>query len=115
MKGFIYSDSFFIQDGLEHLYGYHSKKTKYLTRRDTIRKILEQQSEKFDQGIRPKAAIVSIDKPYIWPIVRGKENKPVEFGAKLHKLKIDWISFIEHLSLSAFHEGNRLEQTIWKA
>lgn len=103
------------QDVLEHLYGYHSKKTKYLRRRDTIREILEQQSGKFYQGIRPKAAIVSIDKPYLRPIVRGKENKPVEFGAKLHKLQIDGISFIEHLSFNAFHEGNRLEQTIWKA
>jgi len=62
-----------------------------------------------------KAAIVSIDKPYIRPIVRGKENKPLEFGAKLHKLQIDGISFIKHLSFSTFYEGNRLEQTKWKA
>ena len=104
-----------IQDDLEKQYGYHSTKAKYLKRRDTIRKILDQQSDKFYKGIRPKEAIVSIDKPYIRPIVRGKENKAVEFGAKVHKLQIDGISFIEHINFNAFHEGNRLEKTIWKA
>jgi len=90
---------------------------KYPTdvRRSTIKKILTQQDEKFNKGIRPKGAIVSIDKPHIRPIVRGKEIKSVEFGSKLHKLQIDGISFIEHISFDAFHEGNRLKKTIWKA
>ena len=104
-----------IQDELEQQYGNHSKKARYLKRRKTIRKIYEQQSEKFYKGIRPKSAIVSIDKPYVRPIVRGKENKSVEFGAKLHKLQIDGISFIEHISFEAFNEGTRLRKTIWKA
>jgi len=104
-----------IQEELEKQYGYHSTKARYLKRRNTIRKIYEQQSDKFYKGIRPKHAIVSIDKPHIRPIVRGKENKSVEFGAKLHKLQIDGISFIEHISFDAFHEGNRLSKTIWKA
>lgn len=104
-----------IEDKLEFSYGQYTQKPKYQRRRATIRKILEQQSAKFYKGIRPKQAVVSIDKPYIRPIVRGKENKSVEFGAKLHKLQIDGISFIEHISFEAFHEGNRLQQTIWKA
>jgi len=104
-----------IQDNLESEYGCYSLKARYQRRRATIRKILDQQSNKFYKGIRPKDAIVSIDKPYLRPIVRGKENKPVEFGAKLHKLQIDGISFIEHISFDAFHEGNRLQKTIWKA
>lgn len=104
-----------LQDQLEQQYGYYSMKTKYLIRRNTIRNIYEQQSEKFYNGKRPKQAIVSIDKPYIRPIVRGKENKSVEFGAKLHKLQIDGISFIEHISFEAFNEGTRLKETIWKA
>ena len=103
------------EDKLEAIYGPYTLKSKYQKRRATIRKILDQQSAKFYKGIRPKQAIVSIDKPYIRPIVRGKENKSVEFGAKLHKLQIDGISFIEHISFDAFHEGNRLQQTIWKA
>ena len=104
-----------IQGQLEEQYGDHCTKARYLKRRNTIRKILEQQSDKFYKGIRPRSAIVSIDKPYIRPIVRGKENKSVEFGAKLHKLQIDGISFIEHISFEAFNEGTRLSQTIWKA
>lgn len=59
-----------------------------------------------------KHRIVSIDRPYIRPIVRGKENKRVEFGAKCNNIQIDGISFIEHLSFDAFNEGVRLEECI---
>ena len=104
-----------ILEELELNYGFNSLNAKYLRKRQTIKTILKQQSDKFYKGERPKQAIVSIDKPYIRPIIRGKENKPVEFGAKLNKLQIDGISFIEHVSFEAFHEGNRLQKTIWKA
>ncbi len=102
-------------DELELEYGMLSKHENYKKRRQTTAMILDQQSNKFYKGIRPKHAIVSIDKPYIRPIVRGKETKPVEFGAKVHKLQIDGISFIEHLSFEAFNEGTRLQTTIYKA
>lgn len=102
-------------DYLQLTYGVIKKHSKYYRRLDTIRHILKQQEDKFYLGIRPKNAIVSIDKPHIRPIVRGKERNTVEFGAKLHKLQIDGISFIEHLSFEAFHEGIRLKKTIWKA
>ncbi len=59
-----------------------------------------------------KDRIVSLSKPYIRPIVRGKENKPVEFGAKVNKLQVDGISFIEHFSYNAFNEGTRLKEGI---
>lgn len=88
---------------------------QYKARKEAIDVILAQQGQKFYQGERPQGAVVSIDKPYIRPIVRGKEIKQVEFGAKVHKLQIDGISFIEHLSYDAFHEGNRLPQTIFRA
>ncbi len=52
-----------------------------------------------------KHRIVSIDRPYIRPIVRGKENKRVEFGVKVNNIQIDGISFIEHHSFEAFNEG----------
>jgi hypothetical protein len=102
-------------DILQLRYGVLKHHPKYHRRLNTIRKILEQQWDKFFKGIRPKEAIVSIDKPYIRPIVRGKEKNPVEFGAKVHKLQIDGIGFIEHISFEAYHEGNRLQKTIWKA
>ena len=104
-----------VLDQLEERHGTLSKDESYKKRRQTTAKILEQQSDKFYKGIRPKRAIVSIDKPYIRPIVRGKETKLVEFGAKVHKLQIDGISFIEHLSFEAFNEGIRLQSTIYRA
>ena len=82
---------------------------------ETIRTVLEQQSEKFYKGVRPQSAIVSLDKPYLRSIVRGKEVKPVEFGAKVHKLQIDGIGFIEHQNFDAFNEGTRVSQTLYKA
>ena len=46
------------------------------------------------------------------PIVRGKENKTVEFGAKSNNILIDGISFIEKVSFNAFNEGTRLRHCI---
>jgi len=48
---------------------------------------------------------------HIYPIVRGKETKAVEFGAKVHKVMVTSISFIEHLSYENFNEGTRLKQS----
>lgn len=62
---------------------------------------------------------MNLSKPYVRPIVRGKEVKSVEFGAKVNKLQIDGISFIEHLSFDAFNEttryisGIRLQRTLF--
>ena len=39
----------------------------------------------------------------------------MEFGAKVNKLQIDGINFIEHLNFNAFNEGTRLKNTIYKA
>lgn len=78
-----------------------------------IRKVCEQQQLRFEAH-QVKDQIVSIDKPYIHPIVRGKESKSVEFGAKVNTIQIDGINFIEHLSFSAFHEGIRLPQGVDK-
>lgn len=55
-----------------------------------------------------KDRIVSISKPYVRPIVRGKEVKSVEFGAKCNNIQVDGLSFIEKLSFNAFNEGTRL-------
>jgi len=76
-----------------------------------IQKILVQQTLRFE-GQEVKGLIVSIDKAYIRPIVRGKESKRVEFGAKVNSIQVDGINFIEQLSFEAFHEGIRLPQCI---
>ena len=56
--------------------------------------------------------IVSVNKPYVRPIVRGKEAKNVEFGAKCNNILVDGLSFIEKLSFNAFNEGTRLPHCI---
>ena len=87
----------------------------YYKRRSVIKKIYTQQSALFYTNKTPQDRIVSIDKDYLHPIVRGKEIKPVEFGAKVNKFQIDGISFIEHLSFDNFHEGRRFKETVFKA
>jgi hypothetical protein len=81
----------------------------------TIEKVYEQQHQKAygsaDEKIKDR--IVSLYKPYVRPIVRGKEVKPVEFGAKVNKLQVDGINFIEHLSFDAFNETTRYQQGIY--
>ena len=56
--------------------------------------------------------IVSVSKPYVRPIVRGKESRNVEFGAKCNNIQVDGLSFIEKLSFNAFNEGTRLPHCI---
>ena len=76
-----------------------------------LKEVFRQQSA-LAQKKEVKHRIVSIDRPYIRPIVRGKENKRVEFGAKVNNIQIDGISFIEHHSFEAFNEGVRLRESI---
>jgi hypothetical protein len=82
---------------------------------DIITKVYRQQKNHFDSN-NPRESIpdriVSISKPYVRPIVRGKEVKNVEFGAKCNNILVDGISFIERLSFSAFSEGTRLGHCI---
>lgn len=80
-------------------------------RLSVIRKVCEQGKELFE-GRKVSDRIVSLDRHYIRPIVRGKETKTVEFGAKVNNIQIDGISFIEHLSFKAFNEGIRLKDCI---
>lgn len=88
---------------------------QYYRRIATIKKVYRQQEAYFKTGEKIKGRIVSIAKDYLRPIVRGKEVKPVEFGAKVNKLQIDGISFIEHISFDAFNEGTRLQSSVFKA
>jgi hypothetical protein len=85
---------------------------KYHEMIKVIRKVLKQQQDIFETGGSVPDRIVSISKSYIRPIVRGKETKPVEFGAKVNMIQFDGINFIEHLSFNAFNEGTRLVKSI---
>ena len=83
-------------------------------RMQTIVKVYEQQHHKaYGNPKEPiKDRIVSLSKPYIRPIVRGKETKSVEFGAKVNKLQVNGISFIQHFSYDAFNEGTQYQNAI---
>ena len=72
----------------------------------------QQHSKVYEEVEQIKDRIISLSKPYIRPIVCGKETKAVEFGAKVNKLQVDGISFIEHFSYDAFNEGTRLHNCI---
>jgi len=88
---------------------------EYYKRRGTIKTIYKQQNQLFTTGEKPKNRIVSIAKNYLRPIVRGKETKRVEFGAKVNKIQIDGINFIEHISFDAFNEGVRFKSSVFTA
>ena len=100
------------RDEIHSRYGSSLRYTQdYQKRLSIIRKVLLQEKELFE-GRTVSDRIVSIDRHYIRPIVRGKEIKSVEFGAKANNIQIDGISFIEHLSFKAFNEGIRLKDCI---
>lgn len=92
------------REGLSCTAGYHK-------RLSVTRKVLEQGKLLFD-GQKVSDRVVSLDRHYVRPIVRGKETKTVEFGAKVNNIQVDGISFIEHLSFKAFNEGTRLKDCI---
>lgn len=56
--------------------------------------------------------IVSIHQPHVRPIVRGKTNAKVEFGAKIEVSIMNGFSFLEELSWEAYNESTRLMATI---
>lgn len=58
--------------------------------------------------------IVSIHQPHVRPIVRGKVQAKVEFGAKIHISVIDGITFLDELSWDAFNEGSHLTDYVEK-
>ena len=105
-----------LQALLNHSSEYHAKLNQaFYDRLKTIRIIYHQQQYMLVHQVRKvPQRIVSLAKPYLRPIIRGKENKRYEFGAKAHQSQVDGLNFIEHLSFNAFHEGNRMWYSIAK-
>lgn len=78
----------------------------------TIKKVLAQQTFLLSHPAKElKDRIVSLPKPYIRPIVRGKEIKRVEFGMKAHLLQVDGICLIDKMAFNAFNESTRLKMS----
>jgi hypothetical protein len=97
---------------LENL-GVEYLKPSHQERLEVIKAMFQQQKAHLnDPDSKIENRIVSLHKDYVRPIVRGKENKPVEFGSKLHIYQVDNLEFIEHTSFDAFNETTRFESTI---
>jgi len=76
-----------------------------------IQHVYVQQWEMFqNKSRRCDDRIVSISQPYVRPIIRGKLDKPVEFGAKLSvSLTGDGMACVDQLRWNAFYEGGDLK------
>jgi len=86
------------------------KQLKYLQVIDTV---YQQQQKMYDaQSHTVEDRIVSIHQPHVRPIVRGKSQAKVEFGAKIHVSIIDGISFLDELSWDAFNEGTHMMEYV---
>jgi len=79
-----------------------------------IQHVYAQQQEMYrNKSRRCDDRIDSISQPYVRPIVRGKLDRPVEFGAKLSvSLTGDGVACVDHLRWDAFHEGDDLESQV---
>jgi len=70
-----------------------------------IQHLYQQQWEMYRTRTRRcEHRIVSISQPYVRPMVRGKRDKPVEFGTK-PSFSGDSIAHVDHLRWEAFYEG----------
>jgi IS5 family transposase len=86
------------------------KQYKYLL---VIQTLYEQQKCMYDNKTHSvEHRIVSIHQPHVRPIVRGKTNAYVEFGAKIQMSIMNGITFLEDVSWDAFNEGTRLISTV---
>jgi len=85
---------------------------KYLL---VIHTLYDQQRAMFDQRTHSiDHRIVSIHQPHVRPIVRGKTNANVEFGAKIQVSLMGGYAFLDDLSWEAFNEGTRLMACVEK-
>jgi IS5 family transposase len=78
--------------------------------------IYRQQSElykMFDQKHRRiEDRIVSLSKPHVRPIVRGKTSANVEFGAKVSVSVINGKTYVDRISWDAYNESTDLQKQV---
>ena len=88
------------------------KQTKLL---ETIQMLYQQQEEMYrEKKHQVKNRIVSISQPWVRPIVRGKANASVEFGAKVAIGVVNGFVTVEHLAWEAYNESTTLIDSIEK-
>lgn len=80
---------------------------------ETIKKLYQQQKYMYDNHCHSvENRIVSLNQPYLRPIVRGKAKASVEFGAKLDISVCDGWTRLEVSSFDAYNESTTLQETI---
>lgn len=80
-----------------------------------IQHIYEQQKTMYERKTHSiEDRIVSLHQPHVRPIVRGKSQSKVEFGAKINVSLVDGLTFIDDFSWDAFNEGTRLKSSVEK-
>jgi hypothetical protein len=80
---------------------------------ETVQALYDQQKEMYDEKKKAIAnRIVSLAKPYVRPVVRGKSGKDVEFGAKVELSCVDGYLFPDHLSFDNFNESTKLQTSV---
>ena len=111
----------YIQRDLESIEDLIEKSSLKLLDRGQYRKLLisneiyRQQLEMYqNRSHKIDDRIVSLHMPFVRPIVRGKTNAPVEFGAKLSIGVIDGYVYMEDLRFDAYNEGVTLIASVEK-
>lgn len=78
-----------------------------------IRELYRQQLEMYQEGKNSISnRIVSIHQPHIRPIVRGKQGRKVEFGAKVNVSLQEGYARVDQLNFEAFNEGIYLKEQV---
>lgn len=78
-----------------------------------IQELYRQQLEMYKEKKRTiENRIVSIHQPHIRPMVRGKQGKSVEFGAKINVSLQQGYTRIDQMSFEAFNEGKYLIEQV---
>lgn len=109
--GYVRRNLSYLEQYLSTGYAPTSKEIKMLL---TIMKLFEQQEYMYKNKTHSvENRIVSIERPYLRPIVRGKVKAPVEFGAKFD-LSIDTEGYgrIEKISFDAYNESTCLQDAV---
>lgn len=78
-----------------------------------IRMLCAQQTEMFRNNTHQVPdRIVSLHKPWVGSIVRGKQNADVEFGAKVKMSVVNGFLRVEDLFWDALNDGNTLQASV---
>lgn len=87
--------------------------TSLLDRLAVIKELFRQQIEMYRLGVhRITGRIISLHKPWVRPIKRGKLGKETEFGPKASLSLVGGFVFLDNLSSDNFNEAGDLAQQI---